>query len=994
MGCLLPGVILLLAQHLAAAPADNQYSVAAAHYTHGRWQLAADEFESFLRQFPRDSRATAVIFFLGETLVQLQRYPEASDRFGEYLRQAPQDRYATQARFRLAELTFFQGDYRQARESLETFRTQHNESPLNAYVLAYLGEIALTAGDGPGAEALYREAIERYREGPLERQCRFGLAHALELQGNVEEAIRFYRFLVENGQGTLADDAQLQIGALLYKKGDYDAAIAALADFETAFPQSPLRVTARYWVGMSYLASARYRDAVTALAAAAGSTPSPELAPAIEFAWADALQKLGDGEAARAHLQNVLNNWPECAWADDAHQVLAQTAFQANDLEAAVRLGREFAQKHPDSPLRSVAAQTLGRALLKQEQFEAAIEVFEALLASDSASSDANQTDSVESQLAMGEPLATTASRRANQYYLALALLGVGRADAALSMLDGIRPGANERELAAGLLVARASCLIALKRFAEAIEPLQNYLQEHPEGPEAAACSARLVVALAESGDDEAAAQSFQRFRERFAGHALLLPTAEYLADRAAARQQEEVARGLYQMLADSRESPDYVAKGLAGLGKMQLKAGSAADSAKTFTTLLDQAPLSPQAAEAAFLRAKSLEGSDRSAEAAEAYRAVVDRFPATSQAPRALLACAQLQERLGKHTEALLLLEQLTQQYGTSPEMPTALYQMAWLQADQQRTADAETTFRRIAEGFPGTRYWGDAVYRLAERALQASDRASAKQWLVRLVAAEVEPDIRAHGLYLQGKVAIDDRDWEAALAPLEKLTQEFSGHKLQEPADYWRAEALFRLERYDEAARVLDALEQAGLDSGDTWTAMVPLRRAQILAQQDRWDEAFELARAIEERFPDFRQQYEADYLIGRCLSHQARFREARESYERAINAASGARTETAAMAQWMIGESYFHQKDYEQAMRAYHRVESLYAFPRWQAAALLQAAKCHELLGRRAEAERLYAQLIKDYPDSEYAAEATRRVKGESTSDSGEALLGVRN
>ena len=191
-------------------------------------------------------------------------------------------------------------------------------------------------------------------------------------------------------------------------------------------------------------------------------------------------------------------------------------------------------------------------------------------------------------------------------------MLGAGRADAALAAVDEIHPEADERELAAGLLVARASCLIAQKRFSEAIEPLQRYLQDLPEGPEAAACSARLIVARAESGDDEAAMQAYERFRSQFSGHTLILPTTEYLADRAAAKQKWDAARGLYQVLADNRESPEYAAKGLAGLGKMQLKTGSAEDSAKTFETLLDKAPEGPQAAEATFLT-RPLAGKQRS---------------------------------------------------------------------------------------------------------------------------------------------------------------------------------------------------------------------------------------------------------------------------------------------------------------------------------------------------------------------------------------------
>jgi len=981
---LLPGVVLLVAQHLAAAPVDDQYSVAAAHYTHGRWQLAADEFAAFLSQFPTDPRSTPVVFFLGEALVQLQRYAEAEERFAEYLKRAPQERYAEQARFRRGEAAFFQGEYRQAQEALEAFRAEHAQSRLNAYVLAYLGEIALSGGDGPRAEILYRQAIERYRQGPLEQQCRFGLAHALELQGDFDEAMRFYRFLVENDRGELADDAQLQIGSLLYRKGAYAAAVAALSGFDGSFPESPLRASARYWVGMSLLAAARYREAATALEAASQRAAETALAPAIEFSWGEALHKLGEAQSARSHFEKILKSWPESAWGDDALQVLAQAALETGALDEAIRLSRELADKHPDSPLRPAAAQTLGRALLKQEQYAEAVQVFEVLVTGDLGDGAA----------AVGSTSSEDASQRANRYYLVLALLGAGRAEAAWAMSETIHPAADEKELAAGLLVVRASCLIALTRFAEAIEPLRRYLMDWPQGAEAAACSARLVVALAESGDEDAARAACERFRQQFAGHELVLPTTEYLADRAAARQQWDVASQLYQLLADNQDSPDYAAKGLAGLGRTQLKTGSAEASAKTFETLLDRSPASPQAAEAAYLRARSLETSDRAAESLEAYREVLDRFPESPQVPHVLLASARLQERLGHTAEALTLLERFTEQHGDSAEMPTALYQMAWLLADGQRNAEADAAFRRIAAGYAGTRYWADAVYRLAERAVQARDQTAAKAWLDQLLAAEIDPDVRAHALYLQGKVAIDGQQWADALPPLQKLVSEFGGHPLKTPAEYWIAEALFRLERYEESLQDLAGLEQAALDPREPWTAMVPLRRAQIFAQQGRWDEAFELAGTISERFPEFRQQHEVDYLLGRCLSSQARFREAREAYERVIRADSGGRTETAAMAQWMTGETYFHQKNYDEAIRAYHRVVSLYAFPQWQAAALLQAAKCHELKGERQEAEQLYAQVTKDYPATKYAAAATQLLKGEKA-DGGneESLLGAR-
>jgi cellulose synthase operon protein C len=89
--------------------------------------------------------------------------------------------------------------------------------------------------------------------------------------------------------------------------------------------------------------------------------------------------------------------------------------------------------------------------------------------------------------------------------------------------------------------------------------------------------------------------------------------------------------------------------------------------------------------------------------------------------------------------------------------------------------------------------------------------------------------------------------------------------------------------------------------------------------------------------------------------------------------IHSAAGAKTETAAMAQWMIGETYFHQKNYEAACKEYLRLEILYAYPEWQAGALLQAGKCCAQMGDAKQAEELYQRILKVYPKTSFAKEA---------------------
>jgi TolA-binding protein len=163
---------------------------------------------------------------------------------------------------------------------------------------------------------------------------------------------------------------------------------------------------------------------------------------------------------------------------------------------------------------------------------------------------------------------------------------------------------------------------------------------------------------------------------------------------------------------------------------------------------------------------------------------------------------------------------------------------------------------------------------------------------------------------------------------------------------------------------------------DHSDAWTAIIPLRRAQILAQQKQWTQAQAVAESIARDYPQFDQQHEVDYVIGRALTASNNFVGAREAFRRVVRSANGGKTETAAMAQWMIGETFFQEANFPLALREYLRVEVVYSYPRWQAAALLQAVKCYEKLGQASEASTLYAKVLQTYPQTEFVAEASKR------------------
>jgi len=116
---------------------------------------------------------------------------------------------------------------------------------------------------------------------------------------------------------------------------------------------------------------------------------------------------------------------------------------------------------------------------------------------------------------------------------------------------------------------------------------------------------------------------------------------------------------------------------------------------------------------------------------------------------------------------------------------------------------------------------------------------------------------------------------------------------------------------------------------------------------------------------------QMLEAELAVRR-----ARMDEARELLSAIVRATDSA-TELRPRAQWLIGETYFLQGKYSEAIDQYRRVDALDAEGEWAAAALLQAGKAFEKLGRSREAATCYTALLSRFGDSPNAAQARSRL-----------------
>lgn len=900
---------------------DDQFAVAAGHYGQERWQEACEAFEKMLATHPDHKRANQARFFYGEALAQLNRPEEARRQFAELLRRDPDHRYARQALFRSGEAAYLAGDAAAARRDLQEFRQRYGQDALCGYVLPYLASLELQSGNAVAAEPLFAEALAKFETGPLADECRLGLARAQEQTGRLDDARRGYRALAD-GRGPLADQAAHYLGTLENAQGEHASALETLDRLaNSSSVDALLRDKARLGRGYALLKLGREAEADTALA---GLLEHPSLRVEAHY-W------LGLSQKQRKQWDTAAKTLTAGAKIDPRHRLNPALEFQAGD--ALVQTGDHAAAC---------------------DRFERALERW---------------PDGPWADDCLYGKLRVAALRGENAPCVQLA------DELAAKFPDSpLRPAAE---------LAKGRALLALGQYAPALATI-NHLLERPPSSLAGLgdddrAHGRSVVALchARLGRFEEAQAALAQVSVEKADGPWAAETRYQVAELAFAAGKFAIAGELFSQMVDANGTSESVRRGLLGLAWCQFQTDQWAAAAETFRRLLDQYPDHATAAEAALMCGRALEHLDQQEPALTMYRALVDRYGASDRAAEALWRAAQLHEKRQEPRQAMELYGKLVQSHPEFSQRDGAIFRRACLLEQAGDRAGAAELLTQLRRDFPHSRYLTDAMLRQAEHALAGQKFDEAHNLLHEV--AQLPPNDAAleQTLYLQGRVALAREQWDAAELSLAQLVERFPTGALVSRAQYLMAEASFRQGKYDQAARRLADLAATTGDHAEPWSAMAELRRAQSLVELKEWSDVLEVARQIGGRFPNFEHQHEVDYLVGRALAAQADMNGAREAYARVVASPRGGNTQTAAMAQWMIGESYFHQENYRAALAEYAKVDARYPFARWQAAALLQRGKCHELLGQWPAAVEAYERLLQQHPAGDFSAEARERL-----------------
>lgn len=977
---------------LDADSVDDEYRIAAGYYSRSQWRESIRAFESLIRDHPNTQQSHSALFYLGEARTQISDYSGAFAAFDQLVKswetsqdsstdsskkskRAFSEEHRERAYFRRAECAFFSRDYKTTIKLIQDFQDKNRTSGYKEFCLTYLGRSLMQSQQFQKAIPVFREQISSFPDSSQLTKNRIDLAKCFQkLEKNDEAALVLET--VARGSGSSAPQAAMAVGHMWFRAGQHQKAKLAYEAFLTRFTNHVSSKEIRYWLGRSLMALKQWNRAASELTSVSDDKVSEPLASQIVYDAAVCFIKIERFQKADDLLNRLLNQWPNSQWADDSLHLRVDIASHENDHERVLQLGKEFQRRFLNPAQFSEASSDSNRAT--------AVRVKQQIGRSHYETKNFVQSEKCFAQLLEDFDNAripqSFRSHRSNwQYLRAASQIGLKQYLSAKNELEKIRDHVNPR-FDASVLLARATADVGLKKYSDAAERYESFLEKFPHSAMSFRVQSDLCIVYCKLNQIANANRVFQKLKRSEKGP-FVIPAAQSLAELAYKTGAFKIATECYELMVNRGFDPKHKVQGTSGLFWIANAKNDSQKAVEYCKKLVESYPGHSETSACSLAAADELIKQSDFAGAQQILGRLLENgchSKSISQSTILYASTLRKQNRSELTEKAKTVLEQFIVAHPNDSLCDAAIYELAWISIETSQKSTAIKHFNSLIERFPKSRFCDDAFLRIAGLEFELGNWAEAAKAARLLI--ESRPENQAlvdHAYFLRGRSLLALKKYPESQHALTTCLRRTKEESQRLSAIHWIGEAILSSNNIVDAYDQFQIAQKGFNPQAAKLIPTVNLRVAQKLAELEQFSLAKKIALETQNRFKEFEFQYELDYVIGRALASQAEFKSARDRYQRTIASEKGASTETAAKAQWMIGESFFHQERYAEAIEAYYRVDSLFEYTQWRAAALFQAAKCQEKLQNMSAARKLYNQVIKLLPQSDFAAQARTRL-----------------
>jgi TolA-binding protein len=414
----------LIARYQATGNAEDLNSaylnIAHSRFNQKDYSNAATSYEDFLERFPEHPDHLVALYQAGLCYMRLDRAGDAVDRWETIVRESADAAIAERAWVRAGDLYFQAERYDDAKRCYQGLLAHFDESSAASVAMLRLAQCEYNAGNdaealeafsktitrypGTGAAreaargtelALYRlgqtpggtevlaKLVEEYPNSAFAADAQFRVARQKYDEKQFAEAAELFRRVVSQFPGySAADQAHFLMADSYAQLAKGEEALAAYEQFLIYFPDSPLRASVKFRLGMIHFEAEDHMQAAIAFTGLLGDSLSTEMAAASLFNLALCQRLLGLDEEALTSFERYRRDYP-------GDERVAHVSHQLGDLydsagkpaEAAVEFARALAAG-PDPVLEVELNYRVGQCREQLADTEGALSAYKRAVAS------------------------------------------------------------------------------------------------------------------------------------------------------------------------------------------------------------------------------------------------------------------------------------------------------------------------------------------------------------------------------------------------------------------------------------------------------------------------------------------------------------------------------------------------------------------------------------------------------------------------------------
>ncbi|MCC6510128.1 MAG: tetratricopeptide repeat protein, partial [Pirellulaceae bacterium] len=863
------------ADNTKSAPAAvNHYADAANFQNNGAFELAVEEWQKLLKEFPKDPLASKASHYLGVCFMQQAKpdYAAASAAFAKALTDAKLD-IRDESLINLGWCQFMEaraneGDqarqkkqFQQARETLTDYVKNFPQGGSVDQALFFSGEIEYSLGNAQQAVNLYEQLIKakplagsswradaqyalgvayeqlkqdalarqtyetflaEHKDSPLHGKVSLRLADVLLRSGAAAESEKLLRQAAEDIDNPLADSAMLRLGQSLAEQGKFNEASQAFEQMAAKFPKSDHAPTARLSAGQMFFRNGQYPEAAERFRAVL-ETKGNQGAEAAHL-LAMTLQRTPQADEAVGILEGVLK------WADKTPSALQLRMDLADALygipqrlEDARLAYEKIATDFPDDPLAPRAAYNAAFAALQTGKLE-----------------DARRWSETFLKKYPQDPLRTDVA-----YVASETMLQQGQHSAAIEAYTKLiaSDAANPAQPIWNMRLAMAYYLS--NNYADAIKLLeskQSVFAKPNEKAEALFIAGSCLLAM------DKPAEAIEQLQASLKAASTWSRADEVMMQIVQAHQRQNDPASALKTLAEfPTRFPNSRLRFQARYRMAQLRAAQQdfAAAVADYQAIIDEPAAASMHDFAKYGIVLSLMKQDKYADALAALDPLTSQKLSESMTIETLLARSICLRKTGKIDESIAALDRFMDAGPTGIQLANGLYELGMAQVENKQFDKAITAFERVLKEVPD---------------YPASDKI----------------------LYELGWAWSDKKDNAKSSARFQELIDSYPKSELVPESIYQIAQQQFEARQYDKSAPLYASVLTKASDAALKEKALYKLGWS--LFQQGKYVDAGQEFRQQTQQHPTGKFIIDAHFMASECLFKQDKFAEALSGYQEA--------------------------------------------------------------------------------------------------------------